>query len=122
MSQQRRRGAISLEYDSDGTNDSDLDEYNEDNDSVGSLEDFIVSDEEESDYENDEELVEEESDAESVSDADVDLAMPPRRSRRLEGRPRVVVVMSDDEDSEEESDEDRGDETRRGAVDDDINY
>lgn len=120
-----RRGGISLEYDSDGTNESDLDEYDEDNDSIGSLEDFIVEDEneEESDYEVEEdELIEDTDDMESISSCESEplpltVDMPPRRSRRLEGRPRNVVLLSDDDMSESEDDDEN-----ESAASDEINY
>ena len=127
--QRRRRGGvsgISLEYDSDGTNDSDLEEYDEENDSVGSLEEFIVSDDgEESDYENDDEELCEDTDSMSSGDElenGDNLEMPPRvprRSRRLQGRPRFVVVLSDDEsDSESDTESELG----ASAAEEETNY
>lgn len=83
----RRKNNVDLHTDSDGTDESDLEEYNEDLDSVGSLEDFVVNGsdhEEESDYEcSEDEMIMESDFSESENDDDDIITSGQRRSQRL---------------------------------------
>ena len=106
----RRKNNVDLHTDSDGTDESDLEEYNEDLDSVGSLEDFVVdgSDHEISDYECSEDEMIMESDFESESENDDDDIITTggqRRSQRLrrgvESSSRFYINNSTSSDSED---------------------
>ena len=102
----RRKNNVDLHTDSDGTDESDLEEYNEDLDSVGSLEDFVVDGSEESDYEcsEDEMIMESDFESESESDSETNdiITGGQRRSQRLrnESSSRFYINSSTSSDSD----------------------
>ena len=99
----RRRKNVDI-HDSDGTDSSDLDEYDEELDSVGSLEDFVVDgSSEESDYECSEEIIESDFDSsDNERDEGEVVQHQQRRSQRLGARRFQIsnINVSSDSDSD----------------------